>query len=218
MIKDFLRNVVCCCSLLAAIGCGGSQVVDFPLDHGTAGAGGSSNLPDAGQPDAGSCRDENCPVGEVCVNDQCTPVDECDGVCCPSDSECVQGVCQVLDPCSQITCPSNSECVDGICQYNCPPPPDPCADVKCCEGTVCRLGRCEKIDPCENVECPSGKTCKLGECVCDGHAPSIPDEYEHCQSGKSLVCHYAHGNKHNICVDDHAVPAHLKHGDKLVIR
>jgi hypothetical protein len=50
--------------------------------------------------------------------------------------------------------------------------------------------------------------------VCDGE----PDHDRTCKNGKVLICHLPPGNpsnKHNICVDEHSVPAHLRKGDKL---
>jgi len=55
--------------------------------------------------------------------------------------------------------------------------------------------------------------------VCDGPPPPPPDGGGmSCAEGKTLLCHYPPGNpgnRHDICVGNAAVPAHLKHGDKL---
>ena len=64
--------------------------------------------------------------------------------------------------------------------------------------------------------CPEGKTCVDGKCVCDGDGDDGQDGS--CRPGKTLLCHYPPGNpanRHNICVGDAAVPAHLSHGDTL---
>jgi len=64
--------------------------------------------------------------------------------------------------------------------------------------------------------CPEGTTCVDGTCVCDGDGDDGSDHS--CQAGKTLLCHYPPGNpanRHDICVGDPAVPAHLAHGDSL---
>ena len=64
--------------------------------------------------------------------------------------------------------------------------------------------------------CPDGTTCIDGACVCDGDGDDGSDGS--CRPGKTLLCHYPPGNtdnRHDICVGDAAVPAHLAHGDTL---
>lgn len=64
--------------------------------------------------------------------------------------------------------------------------------------------------------CPDGTTCVDGACVCDGDGDDGSDGS--CRPGKTLLCHYPPGNtgnRHDICVGDAAVPAHLAHGDTL---
>jgi hypothetical protein len=127
----------------------------------------------------------------------------CDTECLP-DQVCLNGECVCLDE----NCPGGFVCQDGSCVQV-----DPCDGVVCPEGE-CVGGKCHSSceDPCSGVECPEGKVCSNGACVCDGDgaAPSCGD--------KTQVCHFPPGNedhKHNICVADQAVPAHLAHGDKL---
>jgi len=205
---------------LAAIiaGCG-SQVVEFPEGADTT---------DGGTPDGdsgnGPCVDSNCPVGQVCQNNVCTPVDPCDGVTCPAGSICRDGSCTSEDPCEGVTCP-NGQCVDGQCPPpacdggSCPtdggPPKDPCDGVCCPKNKECKNGACVPKDPCAGVQCPESRVCKNGQCVCAGD-PKDDDDDDGCGRNKTLICHKdCKGKRHNICVSNNAVPAHKKHGDKV---
>jgi len=228
-----MKNLViisAACLALALSACDTSQVVDFPeaSSEGSA-TGGSSNVNVGGSGGIGGvggaggvgaysssscpedpclnvvCYDENCPGGQVCVDNKCTPVDPCDGVVCPVGSVCEDGCCVSL--CEDVECPSGSSCENGECI-----PGDPCEDVDCCEDEVCVDGECVEPDPCDGVECPEGKECHWGYCVCDG------EDDDSCGPGKTELCHFPPGNwwnKHTICVGNAAVPAHLDHGDKL---
>jgi hypothetical protein len=58
--------------------------------------------------------------------------------------------------------------------------------------------------------------CDGNACVCDG-GDGPPDSHDKCGSHKTLLCHYPKGNpgnRHEICVGNPAVPAHVNgHGD-----
>lgn len=200
---------------LMLVACG-TQVVDFPEDDGTGAsdAGGFGATGGSGGDDA--CEDVKCRPGFECVDGECESVpckesglcpDPCDDVDCPEGEVCVGGECTPVDPCEDVCCEDDEVCEDGQCV-----PKDPCEDVDCCEDEVCIEGECVPEDPCDDVVCPEGKECHNGYCVCDG------EEGDWCGNNKTKVCHFPPGNwenKHNVCVSNSAVPAHLSHGDKM---
>lgn len=87
------------------------------------------------------------------------------------------------------------------------------------DGGSCHDASVDVVDPCSNVVCPQGEVCDNGKCVCDGKPPVDDAGCESkCDESKTLLCHYPPGNwgnKHNICVGNAAVLAHLDHGDTL---
>lgn len=198
-----MNNLVKCSlalvALFAVAGCG-SQVVEF--------AEAVADEPAPPTPTDPGCLDENCPLGHVCRDNVCALVEPCEGVSCPDGSVCKDGACVVVDLCAGVQCPEGSVCTAGTCS-----PVDPCAGVQCPENATCQDGTCVPNDPCAGVVCPESRVCRDGVCVCDG---DDTDEKE-CRPGKALICHRAgrHGKKVQLCVSVHAVPAHLKHGDKL---
>jgi hypothetical protein len=191
-------------ALVAMVGCG-TQVVDFPEEGGAGGTGGVGG--------SDPCAGVECAHDAVCVKGQCILPDPClTGACdpcaqveCPEGQQCVDGQCVPKDPCEDVCCPEGQECVEGECVT-----PDPCADVECCDGEECVDGECVPQDPCGG-ECSEGEECQNGQCVCNGD-----DEPNNgCGSNKTLLCHHAAWHKHNICVGNPAVSAHLAHGDTL---
>lgn len=94
-----------------------------------------------------------------------------------------------------------------------------CSDADCPEGDACLSGVCTPPPPPEctsDDDCGDGKACHDGTCVCDGDPDDGHDGA--CGAGKTLLCHVPPGhpsNRHDICVGDPAVPAHLAHGDSL---
>jgi len=67
-----------------------------------------------------------------------------------------------------------------------------------------------------NAECPANQVCEEGVCVTDGDDDDGHDLT--CKPNKTLLCHYPPGNpdnRHEICVGNPAVPAHLALGDAL---
>lgn len=89
-------------------------------------------------------------------------------------------------------------------------------DQDCGCGQTCVDHACVQTSCCSDTDCPDGKACHDGQCVCDGDGDDGQDGQ--CRAGKTLLCHYPPGNhhhRHNICVGDPAVPAHLAHGDTL---
>ncbi|MCP4647431.1 MAG: DUF11 domain-containing protein [bacterium] len=101
--------------------------------------------------------DEDCPEGEICLDDECVP-DECEtDEDCPPEEVCLDGEC--------VECEDDSDCPEGeICEENeCVP--DECeTDEDCPPEEVCLDGEC--VDCIEDEDCPPGEICtEENECV-----------------------------------------------------
>ena len=197
----------------------GSQVVEFPVDEAqttsttpaptyvqrpSTDIKASTTVMQLPSVDAGN--DEDVAVTEDAAKET-GHTDPCGGIECPGGQVCQQGKCFTPDPCAGVICPDGAHCTNGECVVQ-----DPCVNVQCPDTQVCKNGAC--ADRCAGVVCPEEKVCKLGACVCGGHDTNE----SHCEKGKTLVCHFPPGhlsNRHEVCVGDPAVKAHLCHGDKL---
>ena len=123
-----------------------------------------------------SCKDVNCPSGQLCVAGVCKA--PCDGVVCPHGQVCSPGGC--VDPCAAVKCGMDEVCLSGVCVQNCACAPcvggkscdmasGQCVDAACVGKPACGAGQhCEAgacVDDCSGAVCPSGEQCQLGACV-----------------------------------------------------
>lgn len=206
--------------IVAMVGCGGSHLVDFPVDDGSGGSSGNGltvGLPPplvtAGVGGAGGSTSTSN-GGSTSTSDGGS-TSSSDGGSTTSDGGSsnaggtggteTTGVGGQGGTSGQGGASSSSSSGAGG---------NPgCTPDSCPSGQVCLDGVC--VDPCSGVECPEAEVCVKGVCVCDGE----PTDHE-CPAGKTELCHVPPGNpaaQHDICVGDAAVSAHLTnhHGDSL---
>lgn len=209
--------------LALLIGCGGSgsqcgsQIVEFPVDAGdTSNLGGAStqssstnsNVGGAGAGGAGAGTSSNVGAGGSGVGASggagvggtggtssvttTTGVGGTGGSSTSSSSSGTGGGTNCYEYCDQ-----QKECCDAECN-------DQCDDSQCSWwGSSWCYDQCE----CDRQHC-------YESCECDGEVCHSED----CGEGKAQLCHYPPGNtdnRHEICVGEAAVPAHLEHGDTL---
>jgi hypothetical protein len=146
--------------------------------------------------------DAECPVCDVCVNNQCVQTPGAPPMC-EDASDCGEDeFCEVVPgaPC-QNHCVSK-ECAVVFCAQECEPYTDPCDDGKVCVETIkgC-CGMCEPIAPtCEtHADCDVCEGCHFGECIPAGVVECNTDadcgDEQFCQTyGGELACK-------NHCVD-----------------
>jgi MYXO-CTERM domain-containing protein len=104
--------------------------------------------------------DEDCPEGEVCVDNECvtptptrTPIGFCeDDEDCPEGQVCVDNRCVTVTPTPIGFCEDDEDC----------PPGQVCADNRCVTPTPSPtpIGFCEDDD-----DCPEGQVCVNNQCV-----------------------------------------------------
>lgn len=112
------------------------------------------------------CNASSCPIGSVCVNRVCEPVE------CVVDSECKGGkVCEGYR-CSDPFCDSTKKCVnrtDKCSAGRCVPGRCP-TDYECLDGSVCDTvhGSCIIDQGCtaSGFVCPSGTLCDKNSKKC----------------------------------------------------
>jgi cysteine-rich repeat protein len=103
---------------------------------------------------AGCTSNTQCPSGDQCANTTCTPA--CSTTAqCPSGQQCVSGSC--TPSCSANNqCPSGG-CVDGVCTQSCN------SNTQCPSGDRCIDGSCTST--CTNSnQCPNNEQCISGSC------------------------------------------------------
>ena len=115
----------------------------------------------------GGCqRDRDCPAGQGCVQNSCTPL-PCGGCqpdeACGSDGKCAPAQGQ---SCANHTCPAAFPCNGSVCSKTCT------VDVDCDKGYVCN----SQLHSC--AQCTFDKQCEgvAGKTHCDG------------QSGTCVAC------------------------------
>jgi hypothetical protein len=161
-------------------------------------------------PDCGSCdTSADCDDGNPCTRDVCDAAGFCTYMNKRSGKSCSNGVfCD-----GEETCDGNGNCVPGD------PPCDP--DEICVEGKGDEHdhdddhgdddddGDDDNGDDDDGNDDDDDDDTKDGRCVpCDRQLPRR----------KVLVCHIPPGNPanaHSILINEHAVDAHLAHGDTL---
>lgn len=148
--------------------------------------------------------DADCDDGDACTIDECinalcvhTVLPEC--LACTSDADCDDGNACTFDACL----------LPGFCSNEPEPPATPCPNDLYCDGeeTCDGLGTCVPGTP----PCPEDQKCDEDVDRCVPCEIDVPE-------GKVAVCHIPPGNYANartIFVDEHAVPAHLAHGDTV---
>lgn len=147
-----------------------------------------------GEPD--ECRDDDdCRDGHECDDGRCEKDDDDDdGDECRYDHDCERGY----------------ECDDGRCEKD-----DDDDDRECRENDDCRWGQ-----KCVDGECKYGdrpRSCGYSEApVCGGACPENYSCSEIERGDRVKICHkpwWKHGEGKTIEVSEHAVRAHLWHGD-----
>jgi MYXO-CTERM domain-containing protein len=135
----------------------------------------------------GFCNDdEDCPEGQVCVDNRCvtpTPIGFCDDdEDCPPDEECIDNRCRprpTATPTPSPTpegfcnddrdCPEGQVCIDNFCATPTPvgfceddedcPPGQTCIDNRCTDPSPTPVGFCE-----DDEDCPEGEECVDNRC------------------------------------------------------
>ena len=131
----------------------------------------------------GFCRsDEDCPEGQVCIDNRCvtpTPVGFCnDDRDCPPDEECIDNRCR---PRATPT-PTPSPTPEGFCED----------DQDCPDGQICIDNRCATPTPVgfctDDQDCPPGQTCVDNRCATPTATPvGFCNTDEDCPDGEECV-------------------------------
>lgn len=133
----------------------------------------------------GFCEDdEDCPEGQICIDNRCatlTPTPE--GYCeddedCPEGQICIDNRCATPEPTptpegfceDDEDCPEDQVCIDNRCAT--PTPIGFCEDDEDCpEGQICIDNRCATVTPTpigfcdEDEDCDDGEICVDNRCV-----------------------------------------------------
>ncbi len=140
--------------------------------------------------------DAECPVCDVCVENQCLPTPGAPPMC-EDESDCGEDeYCEIVPgaPC-QNHCASK-DCMVVFCAQECEPYSDPCADGKVCVETIkgcCGMcesgtGTCTTDDDCGACDLCMGGTCVglpvAPECESDDHCGAE----QHCLIAPDAPC------------------------------
>lgn len=189
-----------CLSFAAFAGCGGSVTGGDLMGSGGSGAAGSGGTAGsagsggsgatAGQGGSGgghACGPTTCPAGQQCCNPGC-------GMCAPMGAVCAQFDCAPVDagppvPCGKSTCAPGEYCCNadcGLCEPKgaaCPqvdcladagPPPMPCGNTTCASGSIC-------CNVCGTDSCVAGDTCPTGGACAVDCSPQDAHGYGKCK-------------------------------------
>lgn len=129
----------------------------------------------------GECQPVVCPSGEVCVDDTCVPVCDCDNPNCPRSEGCA--------PLDSTTCyckPCEGSCTqNGDCDIGCYCNPD----TGQCEANPCQ-GSCVNGGDCGGSSIPCG--CLNGQCY---PCKSLDCDNNDCTNALGCDC-----NSNNTCI------------------
>jgi cysteine-rich repeat protein len=200
---------------------------------------GSLCVPRSGDGCSANCTVEVCgngikDVGEQCDDGNTNNFDGCNNNCqfqcvgflgpdgireAPETCDPKQNLLTILSECgfNKSGCSSNCRC--AICGNGIVAGTDECDEgAKCADGTPCTI--------CDRDNDPTGSSCITDPCTGQAFDPEDPLRCRERESNvctadcmlkcdpdhKAIVCH----DSHLLCVDNHAVPAHLAQGDTEV--